>query len=83
MGIDAIYTVWCDADDCVQWIAQEPRRPMAVRAARTAGWVRKRGIGWVCPTQRDDVCGEIYNGATTIWCLMKPGHEGGHWRDQN
>jgi hypothetical protein len=78
MGIDAIYSVFCDAEDCVQWIAEESRRSEAVRAAREAGWVRKRGVGWVCPTQRDDACGAIYNGPVTKWCLLKPNHDGRH-----
>jgi hypothetical protein len=85
MGIDAIYTVWCDADDCPQWIGEEPRKRMAVEDAREAGWVRRRlrpgvgaAVGWVCPIQREDVCGEIYNGPTTQWCLLKPNHDGPH-----
>lgn len=42
MSIGAIWTVWCDAFDCLEWAGQSPLRSEALADALGQGWQQGR-----------------------------------------
>lgn len=51
------YTIWCDHDECQNWIYSDPTdrtQKDAEEFAKKRGWVRKKGGEHICPLHKDE-----------------------------
>lgn len=53
--IVTMYSVFCDHDDCADWVAEASTKHAAFKAAAREGWlIRQRRPRHTCPRHRPD-----------------------------